>query len=104
VALHANAQAAARAARKPLQRALRMLELGQHVIGRLEQMLPGLGEAQAAALAPPQLGAEPPLQLRNGVAERGLCQMQLRRGRGQRALRLDRAHDGEVTAFEHFHQ
>ena len=101
MAFHADAQRAARAARILAQGGLGVLQLRQQAIGHVQQVLPGLGELQPAALALPDRGAQRALELAHGVAQRRLGQVQRARGRGQRSLPVDLPHDVQMAAFEH---
>ena len=101
MALHADAQAAALAFGVLADARLGQLELRQHAVGHLQQVLPGLGQAQAAALAQPDVGAQLLFELLDGVAQRRLRQAQVLRGGGERPELVDLLDDGQVDAFKH---
>jgi len=101
MAFHADAQRAALALRELAQPLLGQVQLRQYPVGDRQQVLPGLGQAQAAALAQPDIGAQLLLQLFHAVAERRLGQVEHAGGRGERALLFDLLHDAEVDPFQH---
>ncbi|KAG0923859.1 hypothetical protein G6F32_014118 [Rhizopus arrhizus] len=97
----ADAQRAALALCELAQSLLGQVQLRQHAIGHRQQGLPGLGQAQAAAFAQPDIGTELLLQLLHAVAERRLGQVEDAGSGGQRALLLDLLHDAEVDPLQH---
>ena len=101
MAFHADAQAAARAACVLRQAFLGERELRQDALRRRQQVAPGLRQAQAAAFAQPDGGAQLLLELAHAVAQRRLRQTQLLGGGGERALAFNLGHDGEMDALQH---
>src|SRR5690606_28708889 len=101
VALHADAQGAALAARELPQPRFGPLELRQHPPREREQVLASLRQPQVATLAQPERRAGLPLQLLDAVAERRLREAQDVGRRRQRSQPVDLPKDGEVAALEH---
>lgn len=83
MALHPDAQRAALALRVLLHPLLGELELRQQPVRQLQQILPALGEPQAAAFPIPDRRAELLLDFPDGVAECRLREVQCVGGRGQ---------------------
>lgn len=99
--LHPDAQRTALALRKLPQPLFGQIQLRQHPARHCQQILAGLGQAQAASLAQPDVGAQLLFQLFHAVAQRRLGQIQHACGGGQRALLLDLLDDGEVDTLKH---
>jgi len=101
VALHADAQRAALALGELAQPLFGQVQLRQHPVGHRQQVLAGLGQPQAAALAQPDVGAQLLFQLLHAVAQRRLGQIEHAGGSGQRTLQFDLLHDAQVDSFQH---
>ncbi len=101
MAFHADAQRAALALCELAQPLLGQIQLRQHAVGHGQQVLPGLGQAQAAAFAQPYISAQLLFQLLHAVAQGRLGQVEYAGGRGKRALLLDLLHDAEVDPLQH---
>jgi hypothetical protein len=61
----------------------------------------GLGGVDAALGAAHQLGAELPLEQRHLARDRGLSEVQLRRGRGEGAVGEDRSQRRQLGEIQH---
>ncbi len=101
MALHPDAQRAAFALRILLKAFLREIQLRQQAIGNRKQVLTGLGQSQAAALAEPDIRTQLLLQLFHGVAEGGLRYAEDVRRRGERAVFVHRLDNGQVNSLKH---
>ena len=100
VAFHADAQGAAFATGKLAQAFFGVLQLGQQPVGHAQQVVPGLGGAQAAAFTMPDGGAQLVFQLADAVAEGRLGEVQAFGGGGQRAVLVDGLDDFQMDAFQ----
>jgi hypothetical protein len=78
--------------------------LRQHPVGHRQHVLPRLRQAQAAAFAQPDVGAQLLLQLAHAVAQCRLREAQHVGRRGQRALLFNFLHDGQMDALQHDHE
>ena len=79
---------------------LQVLQLRDKTVGHSQQVFAGLRWPQAAPFAVPDLRAQLLFQLAHGVAQCGLCQVQLLGGSGKRAVLVYRTDDGKVDTFE----
>ncbi len=76
-------------------------QLRQHAVGHGKQVLTGLRQAQAAALAQPDVGAKLLLQLFHRVAKRRLRHAQDFRRSSKRAVFVHGLDDSQMSSLKH---
>ena len=101
MAFHPDPQAALPACGERAQDRLGMIELRQQALGHAAQVMPGLGEAQPASVFVQERRARLLFESADGMAQRGLAQVQGPGGGGQGAQAMDFMDDGQMRALQH---
>jgi len=97
---HAHAQRAGAAFGVVVEPVAERARPGERLAREARDLAAGLGELAAAAVALQQRHAEPALQLRQRLRERGLAHLQASCRLGERAPAFERAYVGELLEVE----
>lgn len=101
MAFHADAQCPTFALRVLFKTLLGQIQLGQQAVGNRQQILARLGQAQAAALAQPDIRTQLLLQLLHRVAKGGLRPAQDFRCGRKRAMLIHRLDNRETNSLKY---